>query len=76
MDKHALRARMAELERVGNRTAEQEGELKQLRRRLAHLGEDGQQRIVCDAKPRGALLLVVVVAVEHHQLGISPRQMA
>ena len=48
MDKHALRARIAKLERVGNRTTEQEGELKQLRRRLAHLGEDGQQRIVCD----------------------------
>lgn len=50
MDKRALRARIAELERVETRTAEQDGELKQLRRRLAQpqQGDDGQQRIVCD----------------------------
>ncbi len=48
MDKRALRARIAELEGIENRTAEQEGELKQLRRRLAQPGEPGSQRIVCD----------------------------
>src|SRR5260370_29061861 len=50
MDKRALRARIAELEQIENRTAEQEGEVKQLRRHLAqqHQSDDGQQRIVCD----------------------------
>lgn len=48
MDKRALKARIAELEAMENRTAEQEGELKQLRRRLAQLGDQGSQRIVCD----------------------------
>lgn len=50
MDKRALRTRIAELERVENRTAEQDGELRQLRRRLAQpqQGDDAQQRIVCD----------------------------
>jgi len=48
MDKRALRLRIAELERIENRTAEQEGELKQLRRRLARLGDGDPQQIVCE----------------------------
>ena len=48
MDTRALRLRIVEFERIQNRTAEEESELKQLRRRLARLAEDEPQRIVCD----------------------------
>lgn len=48
MDKRALRLRIAELERIENRTSEQDGELKQLRRRLARLSDGDRQQVICD----------------------------
>jgi hypothetical protein len=49
MDKGALRARIADLEGIENRTGEQEGELKELRVRLAQsVDQPGSQRVVCD----------------------------